>query len=298
MRRIKLTVAYDGSAYCGWQVQPNGLSVQAVLEQALAELLGTPTGVTGASRTDAGVHARGNVAVFDTDARMPADKFAFALNTYLPPDVRIQGSEEVGAAFHPQRADTEKTYEYKILNRIFPDPMLRHDALFWHGKLDIPAMREAAGQYVGTHDFVSFAAAGGATERALHSTYETPEKNGTVRTIYASELVAEPLDERFARDGARDGAPAGAAPDVSAPDLRRGVLLRFRITGNGFLYNMVRIMAGTLLEVGKGEKRAADIPRIFDARDRAAAGATAPAHGLTLIGIHYKSNQEEEGNKT
>lgn len=277
MRRILLTVAYDGTDYCGWQIQPNGRAVQEVLETALAELLGSPAHVIGASRTDAGVHARGNLAVFDTEARMAADRFAFALNTYLPPDVRIQASEEVDPSFHPQRIDAIKTYEYKILNRTMPDPLIRRDTLHWYGKLDVPAMQEAARKFIGTHDFRSFAAAGGATEKAEHSRYETPEKHGTVRTIYASELISTDL-----------GASREAAPE--AGDSGQGMLLTYRVTGNGFLYNMVRIMAGTILEVGRGERRPEEIPAILAACDRTQAGATAPAHALTLCGIRIREH--------
>ena len=133
MRRIKLTVAYDGTQYCGWQVQPNGITVQEVLNKALTELLGVQTRTIGASRTDTGVHARGNVAVFDTESRMPASRIAFALNTYLPEDIRVQKSQEVSADFHPRFTSTVKTYEYKILNRTFPDPLRRLDSLFWYG---------------------------------------------------------------------------------------------------------------------------------------------------------------------
>lgn len=125
MRRIKLIVAYDGTNYCGWQVQPNGITVQEVLNQALSDLFAKKTACIGASRTDAGVHALGNVAVFDTDARMPADRIAFALNTRLPADIRIQGSSEVPPDFHPRFTATVKTYEYRILNRTFADPTRR-----------------------------------------------------------------------------------------------------------------------------------------------------------------------------
>ena len=121
MRRIKLIVAYDGTNYCGWQVQPNGITVQEVLNRALSDLFGKETACIGASRTDAGVHALGNVAVFDTEARMPTDRIAFALNTRLPADIRIQGSSEVPLDFHPRFTSTVKTYEYRILNRTFAD---------------------------------------------------------------------------------------------------------------------------------------------------------------------------------
>ncbi len=254
MRRIKLTVAYDGTNYCGWQVQPNGITVQEVLNKALTELLGTETRTTGASRTDSGVHARGNVAVFETDARMPAERFAFALNTYLPSDIRIQGSEEVPEAFHPRFTSTIKTYEYKILHRIFPDPTRRLDHLFCYDRLDVEAMRRALACVVGEHDFKSFQGAGG--EASTHT---------TVRTIYSAEILQEPLEE------------AGSDEYI----------LRIRVTGNGFLYNMVRILAGTLLEIGRGHLAEEDMAKILEARDRNEAGPTAPAHGLTLLSIRY-----------
>ena len=259
MRRIKLTVAYDGTNYCGWQVQPNGITVQEVLNKSLSDLLGEDVRTTGASRTDSGVHARGNVAVFETDARMPAERFAFALNTYLPEDIRIQGSEEVPWEFHPRFTATIKTYEYKILHRTFPDPTRRLDSLFVYDKLDVEAMRKALAVLVGEHDFKSFQGAGG--EASTHT---------TVRTIYNAELIKEPLDVLPNAGGDNDE-----------------YLLRIRITGNGFLYNMVRIIAGTLLDIGRGHLQAEDMEKILAAKDREAAGPTAPAHGLTLLSIRY-----------
>lgn len=244
VRRIMLTIAYDGTNYCGFQVQPNGITVQEELNRALTKLLGTKTRTIGASRTDAGVHARGNVAVFDTTARMGGDKFAFALNTYLPDDIRIQGSREVSREFHPRYTETVKTYEYRILNRIFPDPTRRLYSLHWYGPLDTDAMQKAASYLVGAHDFRSFASSGFSSD-------------STVRTIYEATIKKD--DD----------------------------LIRFRISGNGFLYNMVRIIAGTLIEIGRGDIPADDMPAILEARDRSAAGATAPAHGLTLMEIRY-----------
>ena len=242
MKRIKLTVAYDGTNYCGWQVQPNGITVQEVLNRALSELLKEEIHTVGASRTDAGVHARGNVAVFDTRARMPGDKIAFALNTRLPEDIRIQGSQEVSPEFHPRFTSTVKTYEYKILNRTFSDPTRRQDSMFWYGALDLEAMKEAAGYLPGTHDFKSFAAVQGA-------------EGSTVRTIYGTRLWKE--DD----------------------------MIHFQIQGNGFLYHMVRIIAGTLLEAGKGSWPAERMRQILEARDRSQAGPTARACGLTLLEI-------------
>ena len=244
MRRIKLTVAYDGTAYCGWQVQPNGITVQEVLNRGLTELFGTEIRTIGASRTDTGVHARGNVAVFDTESRMPASRIAFALNTYLPEDIRIQKSEEVSPDFHPRFTSTVKTYEYKILNRTFPDPLRRTDSLFWYGVLDLEKMQRGARYLSGTHDFRGFASS--------HLTAENTE-----RTIYGTKLWKE-----------ED-------------------MIHFRITGNGFLYNMVRIIVGTLMEIGKGDYPPERILEILEKKDRSLAGATARACGLTLLEIRY-----------
>lgn len=249
MKRVKLTVAYDGTNYCGWQVQPNGLTVQEVLNRTISEFLKEEIHTIGASRTDAGVHARGNVAVFDTGVRMPADKMSYALNTRLPDDIRIQKSEEVPLEFHPRFTSTVKTYEYKILNTTFPDPLRRLDSLHWYGQLNLEAMKLAADKLVGTHDFRGFATAKG------------PEDN-TVRTIYKTELWKE------------------------------NDMIHFRITGNGFLYNMVRIIVGTLMEVGKGAFSPEQIDRILETKDREDAGPTARALGLTLLEIRYPEWEE------
>lgn len=244
MKRVKLTVAYDGTNYCGWQVQPNGPTIESELNRHLSELLGEEIRVTGASRTDAGVHARGNVAVFDTASRMPAEKISYALNTRLPEDIRIQESREVAADFHPRFCNTVKTYEYKICNRRFPDPCSRLYSLFYYWDLDEEKMQEAGNYLVGTHDFTSFC-----TNRT--------EVTDRVRTIYSM--------------------------DVS----REGEMITLRIRGNGFLYNMVRIIAGTLLRVGSGMMGPEEIPAILEARDRGRAGDTARPQGLTLVSIEY-----------
>lgn len=244
MRRIFLEIAYDGTAYAGWQVQHNALSVQEVLDKALSDWLKEDIHTIGASRTDAGVHARGNVAVFDTNTKIPGEKYAFGLNAKLPKDISIQESFEVPPDFHPRFTETVKTYEYKILNRKFPDPNRRADSLFYHGKLDVDAMAAAASYFIGPHDFKSFCAVGADTKT-------------TVRTIYSVSVWKE------------------------------NDMIHFEITGNGFLYNMVRIIAGTLIEVGKGVFKPEDMPKILAARDREAAGPTAPAHGLTLVEIEY-----------
>ncbi len=254
MRRIKLTVAYDGTNYCGWQVQPNGMSIEQELNQALCDLLGEKIRVIGASRTDAGVHALGNVAVFDTDTRMPAGRISYALNTRLPEDIRILESKEVASDFHPRFCESRKTYTYRILNRRFPDPCRRLYSYFYHWPLDVGEMQRAASYLIGPHDFSSFCTL-------------SPDVTNHVRTIYK-------LDVMSGTEG----------PDED--------MIVIQICGNGFLYNMVRIIVGTLLRVGGGNIRPEQMGEILAAKDRHCAGDTAPAQGLTLMKIEYS---DEEG---
>ncbi|MDE6053235.1 MAG: tRNA pseudouridine(38-40) synthase TruA, partial [Lachnospiraceae bacterium] len=171
MKRIMLTVAYDGTNYHGWQLQPNVTTIESVLNETLSTLLKEDIRVIGASRTDTGVHALGNIAVFDTQARMPADKFSYALNQRLPEDIRIQASREVAQDFHPRRQESRKTYEYKILNSAFPMPIYRLYSHFTYVPLDVVSMQRAADYLAGEHDFKSFC--------SVNTTAET-----TVRTIY------------------------------------------------------------------------------------------------------------------
>lgn len=245
MKRVKLVVAYDGTNYHGWQVQDNGITIEEVLNRTISELVQEDIKVIGASRTDAGVHAWGNVAVFDTESRIPGDKFSFALNQRLPEDIRIQESCEVDADFHPRYADTVKTYEYNILNRRFELPSKRLYAAFCYYPMDIERMNQAAAYLVGEHDFKSFCSAGAQVQT-------------TVRTIYAVNVTKE--DD----------------------------MVHIRITGNGFLYNMVRIIAGTLMQVGTGLMEPEQVKEILEARDRSKAGPTAVAKGLTLVEIRYE----------
>lgn len=257
-RRILLRVAYDGTNYHGWQLQPNAATIEGELNRALCALTGEEIVVTGASRTDAGVHALGNVAVFDTTSRIPAEKFSYALNQRLPEDIVIQSSKQVADDFHPRHCDCRKTYEYDILNRTFPLPAYRNTAYFLYGTLNIEAMRRACQAFLGEHDFASFCAAGAQVQT-------------TVRTIYSLEVECRPLTE----------ANVGSADQ----------LLTIRVKGNGFLYNMVRIIAGTLVEVGRGHIKPEEVAGIIAAKDRAKAGPTAPARGLRLVEIEYRKNQ-------
>lgn len=244
MKRVKLIVAYDGTNYCGWQIQINGITVEEVLNKTISELVGEPIAVNGASRTDSGVHAMGNVAVFDTESRIPAEKMSFALNQRLPEDIRIQESCEVPLDWHPRYRDTRKTYEYRILNRRFAIPTERLYSHFFYYPLDVEKMQQAADYLVGEHDFKSFCST------------RTQVEN-TVRTIYFLRVIKE------------------------------GDMIRIRINGNGFLYNMVRIIVGTLLKVGTGMYPPEHVKEILEAKDRRLAGPKAEARGLTLMEIEY-----------
>ena len=244
VKRVKMTVAYDGTNYKGWQVQPNGITIEEVLNRHLSSLLGEEIAVTGASRTDSGVHSLGNVAIFDTTTRMPADKISFALNQRLPEDIVVQGSCEVPADWHPRYQNSRKTYEYRILNRTFRMPTRRLDTYFYHHSLDVEKMSRAAVYLEGEHDFKSFCCVRTQTET-------------TVRKIYSLDVD------------------------------RKGDEILITVTGNGFLYNMVRIIAGTLIQVGKGKFNPEYVKEMLDAKDRTQAGQTAPPQGLTLMKIEY-----------
>lgn len=239
-----LTVAYDGTNYHGWQLQPNVITIESVLNETLSALFKEDIKVIGASRTDTGVHALGNIAVFDTAARMPAEKISYALNQRLPEDIRIQSSIEVPKDFHPRRQNSRKTYEYKIQNSQFPMPVYRLYSYFTYIPLDVERMQKAAEYLKGQHDFKSFCSANTAAET-------------TVRTIY--DIIVE----------------------------KSGDMISIRVTGSGFLYNMVRIIAGTLIEAGRGNLLPEEIPEILIALDRTKAGPTAPACGLTLVKYEY-----------
>ena len=249
MKRFKLVVAYDGTAYCGYQYQPELPTVEGFVNDALSELLGENIVIIGASRTDAGVHAYGNVAVFDSDTRIPAEKLALALNTKLADDIRIMESLEVAADFHPRKNVIDKTYEYRINTAKIPFPTGRLYSYNVKHNLDIEAMREAAKLIEGRHDFTSFCSA-------------KTDKEDKVRTVFQIDIEEA---------------------------LRSELIIRVR--GDGFLYNMVRIIAGTLVKVGEGKISPDEISSIIERKDRGHLGTTLPAKGLFLMGIRYK----EEG---
>lgn len=246
MKRVKMTVAYDGTNYCGWQIQPNGITIEEILNRELSRILKEDIHVLGASRTDAGVHSLGNVCIFDTNARMPAEKISYAINQSLPDDIVVVDSRQVSDDWHPHKVKSRKTYEYRILNRTFPDPTRRLNTYFYHYDLDVDKMQEAAKYLEGEHDFKSFC--------SVKAQVKT-----TVRTIYSCQVTRD-----------------------------RDDLITVRVTGNGFLYNMVRIIAGTLIKVGAGDISPERIEEILKAKNREAAGPTAPARGLTMIGLEYE----------
>lgn len=266
MRRIKLIVAYDGTKYSGWQVQNNADTIEGRLNAALSSICGENIRVIGASRTDAGVHALGNIAVFDTESRIPAEKFAYALNARLPEDIVVQKSCEAEPDYHPRHCSTIKTYEYHILNRTFRLPQMRNNTFFCHYALDLETMNEAAQYLVGEHDFKSFC--------SVNTQAET-----TVRTIYSIEVTGRSLSTDVPDSEDEDGGEKF--------DLDRGREIVIRVSGNGFLYNMVRIIAGTLIDAGCKRRTPLSVKEALDGCNRELAGPTAPPQGLTLIEIKH-----------
>lgn len=244
MRNIRLIIEYDGTNYHGWQSQVNAAAVQDVIAGALRKLTGEDTKLSGAGRTDAGVHAYGQVANFQTDSRIPAEKFSYAINSMLPGDIVIKSSDEVGLDFHSRFSARGKKYKYLIYNDIHPSALLRNRAYHISDKLDFVAMQNAGPCFVGTHDFSAFRASGSSVE-------------SSVRTVTDIRLE------------------------------KQGDLIEMSIAADGFLYNMVRIIAGTLVEVGTGKKLPKDIPEIIGSGDRSRAGKTAPAHGLYLVEVYF-----------
>ena len=249
MRRIRLTVEYDGTAYGGWQLQENAPTVQGCLEQALFELTGEHTRITGASRTDAGVHAKGQVAHFDTGSNIPADRFSYALNTHLPADIRVQESAEAAEGFHSRFWTSGKRYSYTIFNKKHASALLAHRSWHVYRDLDVNRMQQAANDLVGTHDFAAVRSVG-------------TDVKSTVRTVYYYNVD------------------------------REGDLIRLRVCANGFLYNMARAMAGTVVYAAEGKIQPREIGAILDSGNRTAAGPTVPPGGLYMTHLWYDDGVE------
>jgi len=254
MRKIGLLVSYDGSAYNGYQSQPGGNTVQDKLEYAIRVLTGEAVHVSGSGRTDAGVHALGQVVHFRTESRIPVERWPLALNARLPDDIVIRAAQEVPPDFHARISAIRKTYRYVINSGRFPDVLERHYVFHHPTPLDFAAMREALPHLVGEHDFTSFTSP---ASTQLHH----------VRTIYDAALTVEPV-------------PGGTIEEGRG----RATLT---VTGSGFLYNMVRIIVGTVLQIGEGKRSPAEMAAILAAKDRSKAGPTAMPHALTLMNVEY-----------
>ena len=264
MRTLKITLAYDGTRFVGWQRQAEGESIQGLLEDALARFEGSSVTVHGAGRTDAGVHALGQVASARVTFAHDTATLARALNALLPEDIRVIDVAEAAADFHARFHARSKTYAYGMRTTAVSTPFDR--AYVWHlpEPLDLNAMREAAAALVGTHDFSAFQSTGTETSR-------------TVRTIYRSELS----------DAGRAAAPHRARAAGTPPSSAPGGLLTYEVTGDGFLRHMVRAIVGTLVEIGRGRRRVTDMADLVAGGARADAGATAPARGLFLVRVDY-----------
>ena len=324
MKNIKLVVAYDGTNYSGWQIQPNAVTIEQLLDKAINSLTGENVHVTGASRTDAGVHAMGNVAVFKTNSTIPGRRWAYAINRFLPDDIVVQASWEVEKNFHPRHCNTVKTYEYKILNTPFPFPKERNYS--WHVShdLNINKMKEAAQILIGEHDFKSFCCVRTQTESTVRHIYsieiikenvynknigekfsnkynnDSIKKNGDNNNNCLDMKVSDNLsglsDKIFGKNYSCDDKLQNnnVSAANSADNISNGSYITIRIKGNGFLYNMVRIIAGTLMQVGRGQLMPADVQNMLLSKDRCSAGQTAPPQGLTLMGIDYVDGDDKE----
>jgi tRNA pseudouridine38-40 synthase len=250
MARMKVTVAYDGTDFAGYQIQPSGRTVQGTIQSVLQKMhKGEAVQISASGRTDAGVHAVGQVFHFDTEMNIPGDAWGKALNAMLPSDILIKDVAEVPDSFHSRFSASSKEYHYKLLVSKKRDVFRRNHMFHYPYPLNIRDIQKACGYFLGTHDFTSFSSA-------------RSEVADKVRTIFALELLEE------------------------------GETLTFKIKGSGFLYNMVRIITGTLLEVGQGKRKPEDIKAIIAGEDRALAGKTAPAHGLYLHQVNYQENHE------
>ncbi|MEN9654650.1 MAG: tRNA pseudouridine synthase [Chlamydiota bacterium] len=248
--RYKLTIAYDGTRYAGWQVQATGLAIQPQIQTALATILGHPLSLTGAGRTDAGVHALGQTAHFDTHKTFETKRLILGMNALLPDDIRVMAVESVDDAFHARYSAVEKRYDYTIHLDPVSSPFTDNQRYHVLGPFDRDAFRQAALRFIGEHDFTSFA----------NEAHRGSASRGAIRTIKELRIVELP-----------DG-------------------IRVELVADGFLYKMARNIVGTLIDVAAGRCKANEIDAIFQAKDRKKAGMCAPPQGLCLISVRYKDN--------
>jgi tRNA pseudouridine38-40 synthase len=274
----KLTLAYDGTDFSGWQIQPGETTVQGELQAALGRVTGEAPLPQGSGRTDAGVHALGQVASFELEANIPAENLQRALNRTLPAAIRILSSRTVGSTFHARHSAVAKTYEYRVFRELVCPPFLARYVYACPWPMDVEALERSARLFEGEHDFLSFAAndpdlvsRSPLSSKELNQGLTAPaatapiEKRGAMRTIFSSAWEHRQSEN--------------------------GDLLIYRVRGNGFLHHMVRNLVGTMLDVGRGNRKIEEIPFILEARSRAAAGPTAPAQGLFLHSVEYDDRE-------
>lgn len=251
MRNLCMTVSYDGTGYNGFQVQPGLNTIQEHIENSIRQLTGEKLKITASGRTDAGVHARAQVFNFHTHSQIPLERWSLAINTRLPDDIVVCEAKEMPLDFHSRRSAKKKTYRYTIRVGRYPNLFLRHTEFHHPTPLDIESMKEGLRHVVGVHDFTSFCSA-------------RSDKENRVRTIYDAWIQCEPFDDRL-----------------------NSYAMHIYLTGSGFLYNMVRIIVGTLIEVGEGKRSSESISSILAAKNRRLAGPTAMPHGLMLWEVNY-----------
>ena len=269
MRNLRLTLAYDGTNYVGWQVQPNGVSVQSVVESAITKLTGETIRVLAAGRTDSGVHALGQVVNFPTNSRIPAEQFRRGLQNFLPDDVVVREAADVAPDFHATYSAVRKRYRYVILDRQISDPFLGRFVWSVRQRLDFERLQQASRHLIGTHDF-----------RCFESHW--PNKATSVRTV---------SDARWGRATTWSMWEPSAVSQSSSKAEDTGAFLWFEIEADGFLYNMVRAIVGTLIKVGRSRWEPEHVRTIIENQDRSQAGETAPACGLYLVNVDYPDEE-------
>ena len=278
MRTVRMTIAYDGTNYCGWQIQPNGTSIQSIVESALSDLLGEPTKVVASGRTDAGVHAIGQVINFVTRSTVPCRGFLHGLAPYLPEDIVVRDVQEASPGFNARFDATRKWYRYVIHNSPIRLPFLRHAVLWQRSRLDEVAMNAAVQHLIGTHDFRCFET-------------QWPNRSSSVRTISHARVFRTATWNAWSTEG-------GEAPPLTPFHLRDSErpqaasdlpFICFDVQADGFLYNMVRSIVGTLIHVGRGRWTPDDFLRILQQGQRIHAGETAPPQGLYLMRVDYET---------